>query len=80
MPPKTYYSVTVTCFKQEIAVPYKAKEKFFDANGNFLGENEVKGVWNGVSTFAGTAVIKETPLEEQEEDKAESGSDHQQRS
>ena len=77
MPPNSFYSVTVTCFKQEITVPYLATEKFFDANGNFLGENELRGVWNGVSTFAGTAVIKETPLEEQEEDKTELGSGHQ---
>lgn len=75
VPPRSFYSVTVTCFKQEIAVPYVATEKFFDANGNFLGDNELRGTWRGVSTFAGSAVINETPLEEgQDQDKAESSS------
>ena len=78
MPPRSFYSVTVTCFKQEITVPYVATERFFDDHGNFLAENELRGTWTGVSTFAGTAVITERPLEEHELDKTESGSGHQQ--
>ena len=78
VPPRSFYKVTVTCHKQEISVPYVAKERFYDANGNHLGENELKGIWHGVSTFAGSAKIEERPLEEHKRNKTESGSGHQQ--
>ena len=78
MPPRSYYKVTVACSKQEISVPYVAKEKFYGANGNLLGENELRGIWHGVSTFAGSAKIEQRPLEERETENTGSGSGHQQ--
>ena len=63
MPAKSNYAVTVTIFKEEISVPYTAKEKYFDSTDKLLGENVLRGTWNGVSTFVGSAKIEQSPLE-----------------
>ena len=62
MPAKTEYKVKIIIFKQEINVGFKAREKFFDEKDNLLGERDLSGTWQGVTTFTGHALVTEKAL------------------
>ena len=62
MPAKTEYRVKIITFKQAIDVGFKAREKFFDEEGNLLGEHDLTGTWHGVTTFTGHAEVTEKAL------------------